>query len=191
MTNLFKFLEDTGTMDAVNGAVDKLAANTNISHGGREMILNELRQYRVIANSRANGRAGACQYSKKIIQLHIGLYAKGREEQRNSTLLHEVAHALTQAVYGRVQAHGREWKTTMMLLGRAANRTCNYDFLQEAQKKAAMLVYACQRCEHEWLSQRKRKNPERRIHTRCGGRLYLKENKRTGMKMPNPSKLAA
>lgn len=191
MSNLIKFLEDTGTIDAFNTAVDKLAAIPTISHGGREMILNELRQYRVVANSRANSRAGACQYSRKIIQLHIRLYDKGREEQRNSTLLHEVAHALTQAVYGRVQGHGREWKTVMMLLGRPANRTCNYDFLQEAQKKAAMLVYACQKCEHEWLAQRKWKNPERRIHTRCGGRLYLKENKRTGMRMPNPSKQAA
>lgn len=192
MSNLIKFLEDTGTIDAFNTAVDKLAAKSNISHGGREMILNEMRQYRVIANSRANTRAGACQVGKKIIQLHIRLYDKGREEQRNSTLLHEVGHALAHAVYGRVQSHGREWKTTMMLLGASTKRTCDFDFLAEAQKKTAKLVYACQRCEHEWLTQRKKKYPAHAYrHPGCGGVLYLKENKRTGMRMPNPSKQAA
>ncbi len=44
-------------------------------------------------------------------------FAKHYDEQLNVTVPHEVAHYVTQQVFGDVQSHGREWASVMRLIG--------------------------------------------------------------------------
>ncbi len=198
MTQLIHLLTQTNNLSTVQEGVKK--AVTMFPGGDAEalalMVNKELNKYRVVKNFRANSRAGMCSYSKKVIELHGKLFDSGREEARDSTLFHEVAHAITFVLGGR--GHGQIWKAVMRCLGRKPTRTINkddfdYSFITEARQKSAKLMYACQNCEHEFPAQRKKKHPVGvYTHTGCGGRLYLKENRVTRQTFPNPSnKLAA
>lgn len=200
MPQLIQTLIDTGNLGTVQEGVKK-AVTMFPGADAEELALkvnNELNLYRVVANHRANGRAGMCSRNKKIIELHGKLFATGREGARDSTLLHEVAHAITYVLAPRAKGHGQEWKFIMRCLGRKPSRTINtadfdYSFLSEAREKAAKLMYACQKCEFEFPAQRKKKHPaDSYSHRGCGGRLYLRDNKVTHQTFPNPSnKLAA
>ena len=58
-------------------------------------ILETLDNWTIRSNSRAKTRSGQCSYKKKQIELHIALLGEGREEDRNQTAVHEIAHAVT------------------------------------------------------------------------------------------------
>ncbi len=195
MKSLMQTLIDTGNLGTVQEGVKK--AVTMFPGGDAEALVlqvnNELNQYRVVANHRAKGRSGLCSLRGKTIELHGKLFEEGREGPRDSTLLHEVAHAITYVLAPYAKGHGREWKFIMQCLGRKPSRTTNtedydYSFLAEDRKKSAKLIYACQKCEAELAAQRKKKHPiEAYTHTGCGGKLYLKENRVTRQTFPNPS----
>lgn len=202
MTQLMKTLIDTGNLGIVQEGVKKAANLFTSDVSVADLLIlavnKELSMYRIVANHRANTRAGRCSRGQKTIELHGKLFEKGREGARDSTLLHEVAHAITFVLTPRAKGHGPEWKTVMRCLGRKPNRTTNtedydYSFLADARKKSAKLIYACQKCEVEMPAQRKKKYPVNvYTHTGCGGHLYLKENRITRQTFPNPrAKLAA
>lgn len=188
MTTLMKFLEETRTLDTVLSGLDRIAERTNPAVDSSE-ILTKLEEFHVVFNGRTVRRAGGYSHDRKYIELHSTLMVEGREEHRNSTLLHEVAHAITVAIFGqRPSPHGREWKFVMTMLGRPTKRTHSYDFLSEG--KLPNLIYACQKCEHEIPAQRRKKYPpENYYHTACGhaGKLYLKRNNKTRQFFANPS----
>ncbi len=203
MPQLIQMLTDTGHLDTVNAGIEKAARMlidrsstkeelTWAQHTAVEQVKESLAKYRVVANHRAQGRSGLCSLSKKTIELHGKLFEEGREGPRDSTLLHEVAHAITYILTPHAKGHGAEWKAVMRCLGRPARRTTNtddydYSFIAESRKKAAKLIYACQKCELELPAQRKKKYPvEVYTHTGCGGKLYLKENRVTRQTFPNP-----
>lgn len=195
MPQLIQTLIDTSNLDAVQKGVKKAAIIFARDADPETLALkvnNELSMYRVVANHRANGRAGLCSLKKKMIELHGKLFEEGREGPRDSTLLHEVAHAITYVLAPHAKSHGSEWKLIMRCLGRKPLTTTNgddydYSFLAEARKKSAKLIYACQNCGYKFSAQRKKKYPaERYTHRGCGGHLYLKENRVTGQTFPNP-----
>lgn len=201
MPQLIQVLEQTDHLNTVQEGVKKAAimlAGFSDAEALAVKVNNELSKYRVVANHRANTRAGMCSRNKKIIELHGKLFEAGREGARDSTLLHEVAHAITYVLAPYAKSHGSEWKIIMRCLGRKPLRTTNgddfdYSFLDEAREKAAKLIYACQKCGLERPAQRKKKYPaETYRHKGCGGLLYLKENRVTRQTFPNPSdKIAA
>jgi len=140
MRLLLNILDMTGTKNTVIEGLEKIRSSTGVDP---QAVLSELSQYSVVINNRSTMRAGACRYNVKEIEIHRKLLVTGREKQRNSTLLHEVAHAITRKVFGiRAKSHGREWKYVMYCLGQPANRCHNYDFLAEGRKPN--LIYACQ-----------------------------------------------
>lgn len=186
MPTLMNFLNDTGNLDTVLDVLD------TITHDQPEDLICYLKKYRIVSN-RSFSAAGRCSYMREVIELHSELLVQGREKERDDTLLHEVAHAIVYKFYQRnnpfaqrIKAHGREWKTIMRGLDANPKSSCNYDFLNADVLAQATLIYACNRCEHEFGAKRLWKRPASKIHNKCGGRLYLKKNRRTGQIFPNP-----
>ena len=196
LQTLESYLDECGHTSRVIDALDHFAPQRDLDAG--EMF-EAFSKYRMVRNPGAS-RGGQLDWNKKQIELHAELLISGREEYRDQTLLHETAHLIIILLFpeskrsgSRIKPHGREWKTVMRQLGCRPDRCCDYDFLHEAKAKKANLIYACQRCEHEFPAQRRWKNVDRKYHPECGrklGRLYLKRDV-YGRTHPNPSKAAA
>lgn len=192
MTKLNPYLVKCGLLDRVTNAIGHLESHAAIDSA---KILELLSKYKVIINTRAVGRAGQCDLNKKIIELHAELVKAGHDDDRNQTLLHEVAHAIVQIVFidwsnagafRKVAVHGREWKHVMRLLGASANRCSNLDYLIEARTKKARLIYACMGCETEYPAMRVKKYPANRYRCgKCKDSLYIKKDS-NGRVHPNP-----
>ncbi len=156
-------------------------------------ILDEKWLFKV--NHKVTSRVGQCRYPRKggfhrgrrvrprlfgEIEIHGLKMEDGREESRNHTILHEVAHAVNSMLFGTNDKHGPNWKRIMKAFGLSAER-CNQDkevsdLLQDRRSTNAKLMYACQRCEFEFPAMRKKKYPAPRYSHKkpCGGALYLK-----------------
>lgn len=162
-------------------------------------------EWRFVLNHRVTSRTGLCRYPNPFgfrrrrmfgeIEIHGLLMKEGREATRDNTILHEVAHAVNKMLFGTNDNHGPNWKRIMRAFGLAPER-CNTDRelseeLQAKRSTKTRLMYACQRCEHEFPAMRRKKYPaEKYTHKRCGGKLYLQRDA-NGRTRPNPSKAAA
>jgi hypothetical protein len=67
----------------------------------------------------AVGRFGSCSHRRKRISLSRHLVAANRDEETLDTILHEIAHALTEPG----EAHGAEWQRVAARLGARPDRT--------------------------------------------------------------------
>ncbi len=151
-------------------------------------ILETLDDWKIMSNSRAKTRSGLCSYKRKEIQLHVALLKEGREDDCNQTAVHEIAHAVADLIHGirNIKGHGREWQAIMKAFGHPADRCSNHDYISaeynsayEKRMKKAKYMYACNRCEEEMPAIRKKKyDPDRYSHIGCGGKLYLKSQRR-------------
>lgn len=94
--------------------------------------------YRVVA-----GRAG--------IRYNPYLFAKYFDENLTTTVPHEVAHYLTDKIYGysNVRAHGREWRRVMQMLGANDAVRCDFDLEGIPVRRYQKLRYACRCRFHE------------------------------------------
>ena len=158
-------------------------------------------KWRFKVNHKVTRRIGQCRYPNPFgrrprmfgeIEIHGLLMEEGREETRDKTILHEVAHAVNK-IMGTEDHHGPNWKRIMRAFGLKPER-CNTDteisaLLREKKVANSKYMYACQRCEHEFPAMRKKKYaPERYNHKKpCRGKLYLKWDS-SGRKYLNPSK---
>ncbi|MEE8113879.1 MAG: SprT-like domain-containing protein [Nitrososphaerales archaeon] len=193
LQTLDSYLDECGFLSRVIDALDRFAPQVKKDAGE---LFDEFSKYRMVRNT-VTSRSGQVCHKKMQVELHAELLVAGREEQRDQTLLHETAHVIVGLLfpesrfkYSRVKSHGREWKAVMRQLGRKPDRCSNHDFLHEAAAKKAKLMYACQRCEHEFPAMRRKKHsPSVYKHKGCGGGLYLKSER--GRTYPNPSKAAA
>lgn len=190
---LESYLDECGFTSRVINTLDHFAKTRKLDAGE---LFETFSKYRMVRND-VTTRTGQIDYRKKQIELHTELLRPGREEHRDDTLLHETAHLIIALVYpesmlchSRIKSHGREWKAVMRHLGCRPDRVGNHDFMKEHRAKKAKLMYACQRCEHEFPAMRRKKHaPEKYHHKHCGGSLYLKSDH--GRRYPNPSKAAA
>jgi len=84
------------------------------------------------------------------------LFAKYYNENVTTTVPHEVAHYLTDAVYGyrNVRPHGREWRNVMRLLGANDAVRCNFDLDGIPVRRYRMIRYVCRCQSHELTSVR-------------------------------------
>ena len=102
------------------------------------------------------GRA-AGQYRVRHGQAEIRynpyLFARYYEDNLAHTVVHEVAHYLTDQIYGqsspgiftrrRIKPHGEEWKSVMRRLGAEPVRTCQYDLSGVPLRRVKYYDYAC------------------------------------------------
>ncbi|MBC8369857.1 MAG: SprT-like domain-containing protein [Planctomycetes bacterium] len=79
---------------------------------------SELAQLKIVWNSRLRTSGGRALLNKQIVELNPRLLAKN-QQYIEVVLIHELAHLLAAARFGRVQAHGREWQQLMIAAGQA------------------------------------------------------------------------
>jgi len=157
--------------------------------------MNQLANWSFTVNHRATGRLGCCFFKKQLIEVSDVLLKMEHRNKLQSTVLHEIAHAVDMLLHGRSSGHGYNWQRIMLAFNQTPHR-CNQDADVTAdmlQKRAAKAkwIYACERCEHEFSAMRRKKHhPSSYFHKGCGGKLYLKMDK-DGNVFYNPSKRAA
>ena len=84
---------------------------------------------------------------QRIIRYNAYLFAKYFDENLSTTVPHEVAHYLTDAVYGyaNVKPHGNEWRTVMRMLGADSSIHCDFDLDGIPVRRYRRTRYTC-RC---------------------------------------------
>ena len=65
---------------------------------------------------------------QRVIRYNPYVFAKYFDDKFSETSPHEVAHYITDMLYGfkKTRPHGNEWKSVMQVFGVAANRTANF-----------------------------------------------------------------
>lgn len=73
------------------------------------------------------------------------LFSKFPEDNLATTVPHEVAHYVTDQVFGlrSIRPHGKEWKDLMQEFGCDANRTSDFDLHGIPVRKEARHLYQC------------------------------------------------
>ena len=91
------------------------------------------------------------EHGKRMIRYNPWLFAKYFEENLASTVPHEVAHYVSDLLYGlkRIRPHGREWKQIMQLFNADDSRTHQFDLDGIPQKQSRRYTYVCACREHE------------------------------------------
>lgn len=85
-------------------------------------------------------RDGQC-----VIRYNPYIFAKYYDDNLSETVPHEVAHYVTDVLYGLryIRPHGSEWKSVMQVFGVTANRTANYDLSGLPKRQHKLFNYSC------------------------------------------------
>lgn len=115
------------------------------------LIENGLTGWKVRYNAKLTRALGRCIPSQKTIEYQPRYMAQNDWEQVRTTVLHEVAHAISCTKYGRLGGgHGAAWQREARRLGlenpSATNNTANLT------KK---FTGKCPGCENEWQRDRR------------------------------------
>jgi len=88
---------------------------------------------------------------QRTIRYNPYIFAKYYDENLTTTVPHEVAHYLTDAVYGyrNVKPHGHEWRTVMQMLGADASVRCDFDLDGIPVRRYRRIRYTCRCRFHE------------------------------------------
>jgi SprT protein len=125
----------------------------------------------VTINFDLKGRAAGMyrvQKGERVIRYNPWLFAKYYSDNLAVTVPHEVAHYITDMVYGlrNIRPHGPEWKALMAKFGADSSRTCNYDLEGIPQRVVQRFPYRCDCTHHELTAYRHNQISE-------GKKLYL------------------
>ncbi|MFV1983902.1 MAG: SprT-like domain-containing protein [Thiohalomonadales bacterium] len=82
---------------------------------------------------------------KKYIRFNPWLFAKYYDDSLSDTIPHEVAHYISDELYGlrNIRPHGAEWKSVMLLFGVKAKATGNYDLSGIPTRQHKRIDYHC------------------------------------------------
>jgi SprT protein len=91
------------------------------------------------------------QGGQRSIRYNPYLFAKYYGDNFATTIPHEVAHYLTDAIYGyrTVRPHGREWRTIMRMLGADESVRCNFNLDGIPTRRYQRIRYICRCQTHE------------------------------------------
>lgn len=118
---------------------------------------------------------------QRVIRYNPYIFAKYYSDNLNETIPHEVAHYVTDVLYGlpSIRPHGVEWKSVMQLFGVRANRTANYDLAGLPKRQHQLFNYSCD-CRTFELTSRRHNKILRGIGQYqcrdCGGKLTFIKN---------------
>lgn len=166
-----------------------------ISPVQQQQVVNETGRYFLIASDffertipvipilfdlkgRAAGMYKTSRHSRQI-RYNPYLFAKYFDENLADTVPHEVAHYVTDMIYGlkRVQPHGNEWRQVMEVFDANPQRTHNFDLEGIPQRIHSRFTYQCN-CQSYQLTTRRHNlinNGQRRYFCRsCKSVLNLK-----------------
>ena len=115
---------------------------------------------------------------QRIIRYNPYLFAKYYDENLTTTVPHEVAHYLTDAVYGsaHVKPHGHEWRTVMRMLGADASVRCEFNLEGIPLRRYRYIRYNCRCRFHELTTirhNRIQKKSARYYCRECSSELVL------------------
>jgi len=118
---------------------------------------------------------------QQVIRYNPYIFSKYFDDNFNETIPHEVAHYVTDELYGlkRIRPHGNEWKSVMQVFGVAANRTASYDLSGLPVRNFQKYVYHCGCQNYELTSRRHNKVLRGTGHylcRDCGGKLLFVKN---------------
>jgi SprT protein len=107
--------------------------------------------------------------NRRWIRYNPYLFAKYFDDNINETVPHEVAHYVTDMVYGhaRVKPHGQQWRELMLSLGVNPRRTCEYNLEGIPQRRQHYHTYVCQCTSHQLSRRRHNKIIRERVLYFC------------------------
>lgn len=93
---------------------------------------------------------------QRCIRYNPYIFAKYFDDSLAGTVPHEVAHYVTDILYGlrRVRPHGAEWRAVMQVLGAAPCVTGDYDLSGVPVRRHRRFAYRCE-CDTHQLSTRR------------------------------------
>ena len=103
--------------------------------------------------------------NQRVIRYNPYIFAKYFEDNLEATVPHEVAHYLTDMMFGHSRPHGEEWCGVMQALGAEASRTCDYDLAGIPVRRHQHHAYHCSCMTHDITS--RRHNKIQKNKTRC------------------------
>lgn len=88
---------------------------------------------------------------RREIRYNPYIFAKYFADNFATTIPHEVAHYVSDIVYGlkNIKPHGKEWKEIMRLFDADASVTADYDLAGIPLKKQTMYTYKCDCRDHQ------------------------------------------
>jgi len=123
---------------------------------------------------------------QRVIRYNPYVFAKYFDDNFNETIPHEVAHYVTDMLYGfnKSRPHGSEWKSVMQVFGVAANRTANYDLTGLPVRQYQKYLYHCGCQNFELTSRRHNKilrGAGQYLCQDCGSKLlFVKKQEKVG-----------
>ncbi len=95
-------------------------------------------------------------YGKRLIRYNPFIFAKFFEDNLANTVPHEVAHYISDVLFGlqNIRPHGAEWKNIMTGFGAEPIRTCNYNMDGIAVRQFRLFPYKCDCSDHQLTSRR-------------------------------------
>ena len=117
---------------------------------------------------------------KKVIRYNPYIFVKYYEDSLDNTVPHEVAHYISDCVYGRrrIKPHGPQWKSIMRAFGKPPTVTSRYDLTGIPTRQYQRLPYhcACQSFELTIHRHKKIQNRQRQYFCRqCKAELVFGE----------------
>jgi SprT protein len=114
---------------------------------------------------------------ERVIRFNPWIFAKHYRESLASTVPHEVAHYLTDRVYGlhRIRPHGREWRELMAAFGADARVTSDYSLEGIPRRNSRRYAYRCECRSHELSAIRHNRVQRGQAQYQCrycGSRLW-------------------
>ena len=93
---------------------------------------------------------------ERVIRYNPWLFARYFDDNLNSTVPHEVAHYITDVLYGikRVKPHGPEWRAIISALGAKPEVTGRYDLTGIPTRRQQRHTYHCDCTTHQLSSVR-------------------------------------
>lgn len=106
---------------------------------------------------------------KREIRYNPYIFCKYFEDNFATTVPHEVAHYISDIVYGfkNIKPHGKEWKDIMQFFGADASVTASYELTGIPLKKQSYFTYQCACREHQLTSIRHNRIKKNRCQYRC------------------------
>ncbi len=136
---------------------------------------------RIPVSFNLTGRAAGMyvvRQQQRLIRYNPYIFALYFEQNLSVTVPHEVAHYVTDEIYGngrrRIKPHGEQWRHVMHELGADASRTFSFDITGVPVRAYKYYLYVCDCRQHQLGSRRHKRVLRRqaRYHCRfCGGQL--------------------
>ena len=120
----------------------------------------------------ARRRFGCCHYGRKLITLSRPLTLLNGEAEVRDTLLHEIAHALTEGA-----GHGPRWRAKCRELGAKPVRCYGDESVVSPARRPARYQWGCRAC--GWWVERRRRTRGRYVCARCSGALVYMDRARS------------